>query len=64
MKVFRHKNGKLYTIEQVGRGNCITPPRDWDYFYANPYKTNKDAPKLPTLGREPNLEDFTLAFEE
>jgi|688.fasta_scaffold799681_3 hypothetical protein len=64
MKVFRHKNGNLYTIQQVGRGKTITPPRDWKCFYATPYKTNKNAPLLPTLGEIPNLEDFSLEFEE
>lgn len=64
MKVFRHKNRNLYTIEQVGRGRTITPPKDWKCFYANPYITNKNAPLLPTLGEQPNLEDFTLEFEE
>lgn len=64
MKVFRHKNGNLYTIEQVGRGRTIIPPRDWKCYYANPYKTNKAAPLLSTLSEEPNLQDFTLEFEE
>ena len=63
MKVFRHKNGFLYTIEQVGRGKTITPPKNWKYFHAYPYETNKEAPLLPTLGEVPNLNEWTLAFE-
>lgn len=63
MKVFRHKNGNLYTIEQIGRANTITPPKDWKHFYANPYKTNKNAPLLSSLGEEPNLQDFSLEFK-
>lgn len=64
MKVFRHKNENLYTIEQVGRGVTITPPKDWKCFNAIPYKTNKKAPLLPSLGEKPNLDDFVLEFEE
>lgn len=63
MKVFRHANKFLYTIEQYGRGKTITPPKHWDHFFAYPYDTNKNAPVLGPLGKEPNLEDFTLEFE-
>ena len=64
MKVFRHENGYLYSICQVGRGRTITPPKNYDHYYANPYKTNKKAPLLETLGKVPNLEKFKLEFEE
>ena len=63
MRIFRHKNGFLYTIEQVGRGRTITPSKNWNHFYANPYETNKNAPKLGSLGIEPDLKDFTLEYE-
>ena len=64
MKVFRHKNGYLYTVQQVGRGKTITPPENYDHYYAAPYRTNKKAPLLETLGKIPNLNEFTLEFEE
>ena len=64
MKIFRHTNGYLYSIEQVGRGRTISRPTNWKCYNAVPYITNKNAPKLPSLGEEPNLQDFTLAFEE
>jgi len=66
MKIFRHTNGFLYTIEQPGRGKLITPPRDWNNFFAYPawpYCINKNVPALGPLGKEPNLEGFTLEFE-
>ena len=64
MKVFRHTNGYLYSVEQVGRGKTITPPKNWKCFYSNPYKTNKNAPLLPTLGEKPNLENLTYEFDD
>lgn len=46
MKLFRHTNGFLYSIEQIGRGKNITPPKDWKCFEAVPYKTNKETPTI------------------
>lgn len=59
MKLFRHTNGFLYTIEQVGLGKNISPRKDWKCFEALPYKTNKNAPKHK-LNEKPDLTSFTL----
>lgn len=64
MKVYRHKNGFLYTIEQVGRGKTISTPNNWKRFHGLPCKTNISAPIIDDLGEEPNLKDFKLIFEE
>jgi hypothetical protein len=67
MKIFRHKNGCLYSIQQVGRGRTITPPDDWKKFSCCAYKTNKDAPKLPPveeLNGELDLSDFIYEFDD
>lgn len=64
MKVFRHTNRSLYTIQQIGRGTTITPPKDWKHYKAIPYKTNPNAPTLELLTDVPDLQDFKLEFEE
>jgi hypothetical protein len=62
MKVFRHNNGFLYTIEQKGLGKTITPPDNWDKFEAVPYRSNRNAPQLPLI--EPDREDRTGAVKK
>lgn len=62
MKLFRNTNGFLYTIEQIGRGRNITPPKDWKCFQAIPYKTNKDALVIK-LNEKPDLANFILISE-
>lgn len=62
MKLFRHTNGFLYSIEQIGRGKNITPPKDWKCFEAVPYKTNKEAPTIK-LDEKPDLTNFILVSE-
>jgi len=64
MKIFRHKNGYLYSIEQNGRGKTITSPKGWKEFGATPYRTNKNAPKLWSLWKNPDLKDFTFEFDD
>ena len=62
MKIFRHKNGNLYSIEQRGWGQTISRPDKWDWWYGFPYRTNKDA-KLIEIGKDLDLSDFKLEFE-
>jgi len=62
MKVFRYKNGELYTIEQRGWGQTITRPEKWDWWYAFPYHLNKDI-KLIEIGKELDLTDFKIVFD-
>jgi len=62
MKLFRHTNGFLYTIERIGRGKNITPPKDYKSFQAIPYKTNKEAP-IYKLNEELDLTNFILISE-
>lgn len=61
MKIFRHKNGFLYSISQIGRNKNITPNKDYNQWQATPYKTNKNAPTL-RLGKHLDLHDFDLVF--
>lgn len=63
MRIFRHKNGFLYSIAQIGRGRCISPRENWRQFKATPYWIgNEDAPDLPLLGENPNLDNFKHEF--
>ena len=63
MKIFRHTNGFLYSIEQIGKGQNITPNTNWNTYIAVPYKTNKNAPQIDALGTKPDLTEFKLEFE-
>lgn len=63
MRIFRHQNGFLYSIEQIGRGRCITPRENWRQFKPFPYWIGQEnAPDLPLLGIVPNLSEFKHEF--
>lgn len=59
MKIFRHANGNLYTIQQIGKNNNITPNKNWSNWEAIPYKTNKNAEKI-NIGSILTLDNFEL----
>jgi hypothetical protein len=49
MTIFRHKNGKLYTLELVKRRMYTEAP----WLFATPYRHNQEV-------KRPNMKDFVV----
>lgn len=62
MKIYRHKNGNLYTIGQRGCSGTITQHPKSDWWYGFPYKPNRRADVIE-IGLDLDLSDFELEFK-
>lgn len=63
MKIFRHKNGLLYTLEIVNRRMYTEAP----WLYAKPYLHNVEINRFNRKGDPKNnlsLDEFTLVAEK